>query len=92
MRSVQQESATPLTGCCSSLSAQACSGDEALTTECFDCNQDYTATLPHETVSADDVRRCINDYHGLCLSDEQLDGFVASQQAAESSLELMITS
>lgn len=92
--SFDKDSAQPLTGCCSTLSTLPCSfaeEDESFSA-CFDSNEDYTSTRAHATVSRDEVLQCMNSYHGLCLSDEQLDSFIETQDAIGPSVETELLS
>ena len=76
----ERDYAKPLTGCCSNLSADADPHDtlEEWQSACFESNEDYNTTVAHSTISRDEVIRCLNHYHGLCIGDEQIDEFVES--------------
>lgn len=89
------EAEQPLTGCCSALSTLPCSqaeDEETWHPACFEDNQDYASTQAHATVSREEVLQCMSSYHGLCLSDEQLDEFVETQDAIGPSVETMLLS
>ena len=87
------EAETPITGCCSSLSAPDVGSDEWEDTQsaCFDNNRDYTQDPPpHPSVSREELLRRIDECHGLCLGDDNVDNFIESQKTTESSIELMM--
>lgn len=86
-----------LTGCCSSLSIEPCncaSSDvsvDNLQDYCFDCNDSYSG-VEHTTISREAILKSMNEYHGLCMSDENLQSFVDHQVSSKSSVELMMHS
>lgn len=84
----------PITGCCSSLSAP--DGDnngwEDFQSACFEDNKDYehTQPTPHSTVSREELLKRMNEYHGLCLADDNIDSFVESQNTVTSAIEQLM--
>ncbi len=92
---VDFNAAEQLTGCCSSLSLEPCncvSNDESndnLQSYCFDCNDSYTG-VEHTTISREAILKSMNEYHGLCMSDENLEHFVDNRESTKSSVELMM--